>query len=157
VSIESAGFAHLQNLQSGYDGAWLCFANFEGVQARLAGMDLAFIDSVQVGLRNFSALELFTGLAFLSTHPIVVAKVFELVERGAALCRDDPALAAHLWYPHTGEQANDLTDAIIADACPRLVGPMERNAPRWRPMWAQFEAMGLARVDQAGYEAPYSV
>ncbi|HZF98987.1 MAG TPA: ABC transporter substrate-binding protein, partial [Pseudoxanthomonas sp.] len=28
VAIESAGFAHLENLRHGFDGAWLCFANF---------------------------------------------------------------------------------------------------------------------------------
>jgi len=156
VSIESAGFAHLENLQAGYDGAWLCFANFEGVEARLAGLDVAFIDSAQVGLQNFSALELFTGLAFLRQHRGVVARVCELVGRGAALCRDDPAHAARLWYLHTGEPASDLMDAIIADTCPRLVGPLLRDGSRWRPMWAQFDAMGLARVDRAGYEALYA-
>lgn len=34
MHIESAGFEHLKNIQAGFDGAWLCFANFEGVEAQ---------------------------------------------------------------------------------------------------------------------------
>ncbi|MFC4726958.1 ABC transporter substrate-binding protein [Coralloluteibacterium thermophilus] len=156
VRIESAGFAHLDNMRAGYDGAWLCFANFEGVEARLAGLDAHFVATGEVGLANFSALELFTGARFLAEHPDVVARVCELVGRGAALCRDDPAQAARLWYAHTGEAPSPLMDAIVADTCPRLVAPMVRDAARWRPMWAQFDRMGLARVDAAGYEALYA-
>lgn len=155
VSIESAGFAHLENLQQGFDGAWLCFANFEGVEARLLGLDADFITTDEVGLRNFSALELFTGHAFLEQHREVVEIVVDLVSRGAALCRDDPAHAARLWYAHSGETPSELMDAIIADTCPRLVSPVVRDAERWRAMWAQFEAMGLAQVDAAGYQALY--
>jgi putative hydroxymethylpyrimidine transport system substrate-binding protein len=138
VVIESAGFAHLQNLQQGYDGAWLCFANFEGVEARILGVDAVF-----------------TGSAFLAEHPQVVATVTDLISRGAALCRDNPTQAARLWYAHSGETPGALMDAIIADTCPRLVSPVRRDAGRWRAMWAQFDAMGLSRVDAEGYEALY--
>lgn len=155
VSIESAGFAHVENLQHGYDGAWLCFANFEGVEAKMLGLDADFISTGEVGLRNFSALELFTGQDFLERRPEVVGTVVELVSRGAALCREDPAHAARLWYAHSGESPSELTDAIIADTCPRLVSPLLRDAERWRPMWAQFDAIGLAQVDAAGYQSLY--
>ncbi|HZF98663.1 MAG TPA: hypothetical protein VEY92_10575, partial [Pseudoxanthomonas sp.] len=101
------------------------------------------------------ALELFTSAAFLASNPGLVDTVVGLIDRGAALCRDDPAQAARLWYAHTGEAQNALMDAILADTCPRLVSPVIRDAARWRPMWAQFDAMGLARVDADGYEALY--
>jgi ABC-type nitrate/sulfonate/bicarbonate transport system substrate-binding protein len=155
VVIESAGFAHLDNLRQGFDGAWLCFANFEGVEARSQGLDVDFIATGEVGLRNFSALELFTGARFLADHRDVVDTVAALIGRGAALCRDDPTQAARLWYAHSGEAPNALMDAILADTCPRLVSPVARDAARWRPMWAQFDAMGLSRVDAEGYEALY--
>ncbi len=155
VAIETAGFAHVQNLQQGFDGAWLCFANFEGVEARLLGLDTHFIATGDVGLRNFSALELFTSQAFLEQHPEVVERVVDLISRGATLCREDPAHAARLWYAHSGEAPSPLMDAIIADTCPRLVSPVLRDVERWRGMWAQFDAMGLAQVDAEGYLALY--
>lgn len=155
VKIESAGFEHLKNLQNGYDGAWLCFANFEGVEARLLGMDAEFIATEKVGLHNFSALELFTGERFLAEHPAVVAAVVDVIARGAQLCRNDPTQAASLWYQHSGEARSALMDAIIADTCPRLLSPVLRDAQRWHGMWAQFAALGLTQVDAEGYRALY--
>ncbi len=156
VVIEGAGFAHLDNLRAGYDGAWLCFANFEGVEARLAGMDTHFITTGDVGMHNFSALELFTSAGFLVAQPGVVDTVTRLVGQGARLCRDDPEHAAALWYRHSNTQADELMDAIIADTCPRLVGPVVRDAARWRGMWEQFDRLGISQVDGAGYAALYA-
>lgn len=156
VRIEEAGFEHLANLRAGFDGAWLCFANFEGVEAKLAGMDTHFITSGEVGLHNFSALELFTSADFLARHGDVVETVVTLVGRGASLCRDNPAQAAELWYRYSRTQPTALMDAILADTCPRLVGPLQRDAGRWQGMWAQFDQMGLSQVDREGYEALYS-
>ena len=47
-------------------------------------------------------------------------------------------------------------DAIIADTCPRLVGPVRRDLARWQGMWEQFDRMGLSQVDREGYAALYS-
>lgn len=156
VRIEGAGFEHLVNLRDGFDGAWLCFANFEGVEARLAGMDTHFIATSDVELQNFSALELFTSQGFLGKHPEVVETVTGLIGKGARLCRDDPAKAAELWYRHSATQPSDLMDAIIADTCPRLISPVQRDAARWLGMWEQFDTLGLSQVDRDGYAALYA-
>jgi ABC-type nitrate/sulfonate/bicarbonate transport system substrate-binding protein len=156
VTIEGAGFEHLANLRAGFDGAWLCFANFEGVEARLATMDTHFITTTDVGMHNFSALELFTSGGFLARHPAVVDTVTRLIGDGARLCRDNPAQAAELWYRYSATEPTVLMDAIIADTCPRLVGPVLRDAARWQGMWAQFDRLGLSQVDRAGYAALYS-
>lgn len=155
VEIEEAGFEHLANLQAGYDGAWLCFANFEGVEVQHTGLDAEFITTGEVGLHNFSALELFTGQRFLAQHPDVVGIVSALVGRGAQLCREDPARAAALWYRHTGSGPTPLMDAVIADTCPRLTGPLLRDRNRWYGLWQQFDALGHARVDADAYHALY--
>ena len=47
-------------------------------------------------------------------------------------------------------------DAIVADTCPRLVGPVQRDATRWQGMWEHFDQLGLSQVDRAGYAALYS-
>lgn len=156
VRIEEAGFAHLDNLRAGFDGAWLCFANFEGVEARLEGMDTQFIATHEVGLQNFSALELFTSERFLQQHAGVVQTVTQLIGEGARWCREQPAEAAAMWYRYSGTAPTPLMDAIIADTCPRLVAPLHRDAARWHGMWAQFEQLGLSQVDDAGYAALYS-
>ena len=76
---------------------------------------------------------------------------------GQSISPDDPpAQAAALWYQHSGTMPDPLMDAIIADTCPRLVAPVVRDPARWQGMWAQFDALGHARVDAAGYAALYS-
>ena len=146
----------MANLRGGFDGAWLCFANFEGVEARLEGMDTHFIATSDVGLHNFSALELFTSQGFLTEHPVVVKTVTRLIGEGASLCRNDPAKAAELWYRFSGTEPSELMDAIIGDTCPRLVSPVQRDAARWHGMREQFDALGLCQVNREGYAALYT-
>lgn len=157
VSIEAAGFQHLDNLRAGFDGAWLCFFNFEGVEARHLGVETQFISSKDVGMQNFSALELFTGEQFLQAHPQIVETVGQIISRGAAACRGDSGLARQLWYRHTGETPNPMMDAIIEDTCTRLVAPFKRDSQRWFGMWQQFTELGLSQIDEAGYRALYDV
>lgn len=156
IAIEGAGFMHLENMQAGFDGAWLCFANFEGVEARMAGLEHVFVTAAMGDFPNFSALELFTHAGFLREHGAVVDTLRGLISRGAQACIDDPALAARAWYAYSGTQPDPLMDAIVADTCPRLVAPLARDAERWRPMWAAFEARGLSAVDAAGYAELYA-
>jgi ABC-type nitrate/sulfonate/bicarbonate transport system substrate-binding protein len=156
LQIEAAGFEHLKNLQAGYQGAWLCFANFEGVEARELGVAARLIASTDVGLPNFSALELFTGEAFQREYPEVIEAVTRITSEGATLCREDPEEAIRLWYRYSGEGHSALMDAIVRDTCQRLVAPVVPDAERWRDMWQQFHRMGLSEVDEAGYEALFS-
>jgi hypothetical protein len=46
-------------------------------------------------------------------------------------------------------------DAILRDTCPRLVAPLVRDAQRWQPMWAAFQARGMSAVDAGGFAALY--
>lgn len=156
IAIESAGFQHLANMRAGFDGAWLCFANFEGVEARLDGMDHVFVTAAMGGCPNFSALELFTHQGLLTREPALIGGLSELIGRGAERCRQDPAFAARTWYAYSGTQPDPLMDAILADTAPRLVAPFRRNAERWRAMWSWFEAHGLSAVDAEGYTALYA-
>ncbi|MFP4639848.1 MAG: ABC transporter substrate-binding protein [Guyparkeria sp.] len=155
LQIEAAGFEHLKNLQAGFDGAWLCFANFEGVEARYLGVEATFIASTDVGLPNFSALELFTGESFHREYPEVVSEFTRILSEGAELCREDPNAAARIWYRHTGDERSALMDAIIRDTCRRLVVPVVADPERWREMWRQFDRMGLSQVDRAAFDALY--
>lgn len=156
VEIESAGFMHLENMGKGYDGAWLCFANFEGVEARAAGLEHVFVTAAMGGLPNFSALELFTHEGFLGQHAEVLATLCALISRGAQVCIDDPEFAARTWYAYSKTAREPLMDAIISDTCPRLVAPLTRNPERWRSMWQQFDALGLSAVDAQDYAALYA-
>ncbi|MFP4155895.1 MAG: ABC transporter substrate-binding protein [Halothiobacillaceae bacterium] len=155
LRIESAGFNHIENIKQGFDGAWLCFFNFEGIEARHHGLDLVFIGTDDVDMANFSALELFTGADFLAREPEAIDRFCTIVSESAALCRDNPQTAAELWYRHVGARPEPMMDAILADTCKRLITPLRRDPERWRAMWAQFDRLGLARIDEAAFDALY--
>ncbi len=76
-----AGFEHLANLRAGFDGAWLCFHNFEVVGAKVEGLAHVFVSTAAVGLPNFSALELFTSRAFAAREPGAVAAMQQVLSR----------------------------------------------------------------------------
>lgn len=156
VAIEAAGFHHLDNMASGYDGAWLCFANFEGVQARLSGLDAEFVTARDAGLPNFSALELFTSADFLRDHPSVVDRFRAVLDAAVERLSGDVAYAQSAWREHGGEPPTPLADAIVADTCTRFVRPVRPDPERWRPLFEAFSHLGLSAVDAAGYEALYA-
>jgi putative hydroxymethylpyrimidine transport system substrate-binding protein len=156
VSIEEAGFGHVANMRAGFDGAWLCFANFEGVQARHEGPECLFVATRDVGLENFSALELFTSEAFLAEHPDAVRTVRGTLTRAVGEIRRNPARAADHWFAYSGEARTPLSEAIVADTVGRFVAPVERSAERWRTLYRGFAARGHSAIDEAGYEALYA-
>jgi ABC-type nitrate/sulfonate/bicarbonate transport system substrate-binding protein len=157
IAVESAGFRHIDNMRNGFDGSWLCFANFEAVEARLEGLDCLFVTTAMAGLPNFSALELFTHERLLAEDPEAAAAVAAIISRGATACVADPAYAARVWYAYTGSSPGDRhMDAVLADTAPRLVSPVARDAGRWRGMWRALRDLGLATADEAAYDALYS-
>ena len=40
IRITANDFYHIKHLKAGFDGAWLCFENFEGVESKLEGLEI---------------------------------------------------------------------------------------------------------------------
>jgi ABC-type nitrate/sulfonate/bicarbonate transport system substrate-binding protein len=152
VHIVAAGFAHVDNLAAGFDGAWLAFANVEGVSAAVRGLDVVMVTTAEAGIPHFSALELIAAAAPPPLRQAIAALVAAMDAAIPAL-QADPAAAAHLWYAASGEAHSAETDAIIAATLPRLVAPVRRDAARWRPMWRYLASNGGDVVDAATFEA----
>ena len=152
VVIEAAGFQHLENMRSGFDGAWLCFDNFEGVQMRRMGLNAVFVKTEDADLPNFSALELFTSERFLADNPGVVESVRAVIDRAVEkLQEEDFAYAQDAWYAFSGEARDPLTDAIVVDTVGRFVRPVRPDRERWWPLFLGFNYLGLSAIDQDAY------
>jgi len=155
ITVEAAGFAHLDNLRAGYDGAWLCFHNFEVVGAKAEGLEHVFVPTASVGLPNFSALELFTAREFAAREPGAVAAMQAVLSRAVEALKADPERAAAIWFARSGEADEALARAILADTLPRFVFPVVADAGRWRPLFEAFAGLGFAAIGPAEYEALY--
>lgn len=155
VRIEPAGFSHVDNLVDGYDGAWLAFANVEGVDARMRGLDAEMVTTAEAGIPNFSALEII-GRADAKPHlGELIVLLVEALDRVIPVLQGDPEGARRLWAKEGGEERSATTDAIVDDTLRRLVSPVRATADRWRPMWRYLHDRGGDVVDEAAFEAMF--
>lgn len=153
VAIVEAGFQHLENLKAGFDGAWLCFHNFEVVGAMVEGLPHVFVSTTALGLPNFSALELFTSRGFADREPAAVAAMQEALSEAIARIRRDPDRAGAIWRRRSGEEDSPLLRAILADTLPRFVAPVRPDPDRWRALFESFQRMGFAAITAEEYAA----
>ncbi len=156
VIIEAAGFAHVENLASGYDGAWLAFANVEGVSAQVRGLDTQLITTAEAGIPNFSALELIGAADATETVRDAIETFVAAINAATRALHRDPVAARQLWYAASGEAPGDEGDAIVAASLPKFMTPVRRSAAMWRPMWRYLHARGGDVVDEATFEAMFS-
>lgn len=156
IRIEAAGFSHVDNLADGFDGAWLAFANVEGVSAQVRGMDTQLITTAEAGIPNFSALELI-GAADASedVRAAIASLVATLDAVTPGLCAD-PMAARALWYRASGAAPDAEADAIVDASLPRFLAPVRRSAEMWRPMWRYLHGRGGDVVDEARFEAMFA-
>jgi putative hydroxymethylpyrimidine transport system substrate-binding protein len=156
VSIEPAGFAHVDNLVAGFDGAWLAFANVEGVSARCRGLDTQLVTTAEAGIPNFSALELIGAADATNDVREAVARLVETLAIVTPGLRSDPTGARDLWYAASGEPSSAEADAIVDASLPRFLAPVRRDAEMWRPMWRYLHERGGDVVDEARFEAMFA-
>jgi ABC-type nitrate/sulfonate/bicarbonate transport system substrate-binding protein len=155
VTIEPAGFAHVENLESGFDGAWLAFANVEGVAARVRGLDTMLITTSQAGIPNFSALELIGAADAGEAVREAIGRLVAALDIVTPALRADPASARGLWYGASGEAPGEEVDAIVEASLPRFLSPVRPDIEMWRPMWRYLHTRGGDVVDEAAFEAMF--
>jgi hypothetical protein len=156
VRIEAAGFSHVDNLADGFDGAWLAFANVEGVSAQVRGLDTQMITTAEAGIPNFSALELIgAGDAPQDVREAAAILVATLDAVTPGLC-SDPAAARALWYRASGAAPDAEADAIVDASLPRFIAPVRRSADMWRPMWRYLHSRAGDVVDGPTFEAMFA-
>lgn len=115
VAIEEAGFYHIKNIKSGFDGAWLAFFNFEGVEAKAEGLDVVLIDSALGGFANFSALDIFTTKTFYKKEAQTAEYFVQATKEAMRYIAANKEEAKEIYYEFSGEKRSKLTDEIILE------------------------------------------
>lgn len=156
VEFVETNFNHIENLQNGdvkgqFDGAWLCFYNFEGIEANHAGIEYTFIDQNVSPYPNFSALELMTTHSIYADKTEAIDQFVQISTEMAHMCATNPALARHMYYDYTGESASELMDAIINDTLERLIAPIEPDSKRWSELREMLAELDIATIADADY------
>ena len=156
VEFVETNFQHLENLQKGddqgdFDGAWLCFYNFEGVEANHVGLDYIFIDQNLSPYPNFSALELMTTHSIYHQKADAMQQFVKVSEEMTQLCISDPLKARDIYYGYTGEEPSALMDGIINDTLKRLITLIKPNSERWSDLREMLTELDIAAVSDAHY------
>ena len=156
VSFIETDFQHLENLQKGddngdFDGAWLCFYNFEGIEAKHIGLDYTFIDQHLSPYPNFSALELMTTHSIWQEKSDALKQFVKITTEMGQLCINNPEQAREIYYSYADATPSALMDDIINDTLKRLVTPIKPDAERWSALREMLAKLDIAALSDAHY------
>lgn len=156
VSFVETNFQHLENLQKGndageFDGAWLCFYNFEGIEANHIGLDYTFIDQHLSPYPNFSALELMTTHRIWADKKEAMQQFVKVSTQMSQLCTSQPEKAREIYYGYTGETPSALMDDIINDTLKRLIAPIQPDSERWSKLREMLTDLNIANISDTDY------
>lgn len=146
VWIEEAGFYHIANIKSGYDGAWLVFFNFEGVEAIAEGLDTVLIDSAVGGFANFSALDIFTTKSFFERETDVINGFIAATKEAMVYIAKNRTEAREIYYDYSGEERSKLTDEIIDETLKCFNPEFVSSAKKQRETLEFFRELGITNL-----------
>lgn len=155
VEFVETDFWHINNMKKDdtFDGAWLCFYNFEGIEAEHEEFDNLFIDQFKSPYPNFSALEFMTTDSIIQAKGEALCKFIEVTNEMAKYCQENVDDAKKLYYEYSSEKSSELMDKIIEDTIPRLSTDIKADANKWSELCGFIEELGLVKLTKEQYDA----
>jgi hypothetical protein len=155
VEFVETDFWHLNNMKKdeSFDGAWLCFYNFEGIEAEFEGFENLFIDQHLSPYPNFSALEFMTTDKVIEQKGEALCKFVEVTNEMAKFCQQNIEEAKEIFYSYTSEQKSELMDKIIEDTIPRFNTDIKADKNKWSELNKFLEELGLVKLTDEQYDS----
>lgn len=147
-------FWHINNMKNDetLDGAWLCFYNFEGIEAQHENFENIFIDQFLSPYPNFSALEFMTTDTIIKSKKSEINKFIEITNKMAVLCQEDMKLAKEYYYAYSKEKQSKLMDAIIEDTVKRFETNIKADNQRWKHLAKFLEELDIVHLSDIKYQ-----
>lgn len=155
VRFDAIDFYHIQHMQEGYDGAWLFFYNFEGIEAKHENMEVAYLDATTVDFANFSALDIFTNRDFYDGHEVQVADFLSAVRRSIDYIRDHPEEARTIYYDYTKTEPHALMDDIINATLTCFDPNFASVAAKEEPILDFFNEIGVTSLPKSDFQQAF--
>lgn len=157
VEFIQTDFYHIKNMQEGdYDGAWLCFYNFEGIEAEFKSFSNTFIDALESPYPNFSALELMTSQEILDSKKEYLAEFVKITSQMSEFCQENPQVATKMFYDYSKQEQSQLMDKIIDDTIPRFETNISSDSKRWHELCEFLSELKLVNITQTQYDKIWS-
>lgn len=150
IQIDHVDFYHIKNLKAGYDAAWLCFENFEGIEARLEGLDVELIGTNALSLPNVSALEMTTSKELFMAHRDDFLRFVEVLN-GVMDELKKSSDAKDVYYKRSGEERSELMDAIINSTLTKFQH-ITLGKEKWHPLYSWFRSLRVSDMSEIDYD-----
>ena len=145
-------FYHIKNLQAGMDAAWLCFENFEGVEAEEEALAVKKVYLEDVGIPNFCALDLFTNKSFAKENAALLFDFRQSTERAIEILSLDYEYCKVVFYKQAGQEPSPLMDKIIKDTYQRFLRPMAESKTKWMDLYKYVRENKISELKEEEYE-----
>lgn len=159
VNFIQKDFWHIDNMKKdeSLDGAWLCFYNFEGIEAEFENFENLFIDQNLSPYPNFSALELMSTQQVIDEKGEALCKFIEQSNKAAKYCKDNIDEVKDIYYNYTNTEPTELMDRIIEDTIPRFEVDIKADNKRWQNLYRFLEKLDIAALKNEEYENIWAV
>lgn len=155
VEFIQTDFYHIKNLQDGdkFDSAWLCFENYEAIEAKFAKLDVKLLNSQNSNYPNFSALDLMTTKKFYSENREVLEKFLQIIERANRYLMVNIKEAKEIYYEYTKESKSDFEDEVIETTVKKLLPNISKGSDKWRELYNFLREIEVTKISESEYSS----
>lgn len=155
VQFVQTDFWHVQNMikDESFDAAWLCFYNFEGIEAQHEGFEHLFIDQNISPYPNFSALEFISSEDNINKKEDALKKFIEVTQDMALYCKENIEDAKTCYYNYSKEEKTKLLDKIIEDTIPRLKTTIKADSNKWKELAGFLSELEIVSLKKEQYNS----
>ena len=151
IKIIANDFYHIKHLKAGFDAAWLCFENFEGVESKLEGIDVKKLYLEDVQIPNFCALDIFASKTFVKDNKNLINDFKFLTQDSIKILSTNLDYSKSSYYSYTKTKATPLMDNIIKDTIHRFKNPFDNSKNKWKNLHQYVVTKKISDISERQY------
>ncbi len=151
IKIVANDFYHIKHLKAGFDAAWLCFENFEGVESKLEGLKVKKLYLDDVEIPNFCALDVFASKFFVNTNKILINDFKSMTQESIKFISSDLDYSRSVYYAYTKTKPSALMDNIIKDTIHRFKNPFDNSKTKWKNLHQYVVKEKISDISDSQY------
>jgi putative hydroxymethylpyrimidine transport system substrate-binding protein len=151
IKIVTNDFYHIKHLKAGFDAAWLCFENFEGVESKLEGLNVKKLYLENVQIPNFCALDIFASKTFAKENKNLINDFKLMTQDSIKILSTNLDYSKSSYYAYTKTKATPLMDNIIKDTIHRFKNPFDNSKNKWKNLHQYVVTQKISDISDAQY------
>ena len=151
IKIVTNDFYHIKHLKAGFDAAWLCFENFEGVESKLEGLNVKKLYLENVQIPNFCALDIFASKTFAKDNKNLINDFKLMTQDSIKILSTNLDYSKSSYYSYTKTKATPLMDNIIKDTIHRFKNPFDNSKNKWKNLHQYVVTQKISDISDAQY------